>query len=444
MNKYFANKGFYRNVGNVMIPIAIQSFINSLSGLIDIIMASRFHAVSAVSTALQIDALVQGIAFGIAAGINIFVVQYYGAKDFKNMKKSFGLSMTAVSFNALFWLGLSLGMNTNLLKLFIDNESVVAMAYDYLKFSCFAFICSSVTMSFNFAYHSVQKAYIPLIISIFVVASHVALNYFLMIFLNLGVRGAGISMLLTQVLNVSSYAIYSFATHQPFVGPLPEMFSFDLTFVKKVFKRVTPLVINETFFGLGNSLFIVAYGSLGKVVMDSYYIGNQIVNVFFTVVNAMSDAATSMIGYELGKHNYEEAENEVNYFLGIAFILAVAVIGTIMMFAPNIVQLFHVESEKAFNLSVDIIRVLSVKIAFRLFNVIVFASLRAGGDSKYLTLLDSSILWGVGLSLTYFMIYLLGVKDIVLVILLGQSEQLVRLFLGIKRVKSKKWIRKLV
>ena len=91
MNKYFANKGFYRNVGNVMIPIAIQSFINSLSGLIDIIMASRFHAVSAVSTALQIDALVQGIAFGIAAGINIFVVQYYGAKDFKNMKKSFGL-----------------------------------------------------------------------------------------------------------------------------------------------------------------------------------------------------------------------------------------------------------------------------------------------------------------------------------------------------------------
>ena len=102
------------------------------------------------------------------------------------------------------------------------------------------------------------------------------------------------------------------------------------------------------------------------------------------------------------------------------------------------------ESEKAFNLSVDIIRVLSVKIAFRLFNVIVFASLRAGGDSKYLTLLDSSILWGVGLSLTYFMIYLLGVKDIVLVILLGQSEQLVRLFLGIKRVKSKKWIRKLV
>src|SRR5699024_8399009 len=140
---------------------------------------------------------------------------------------------------------------------------------------------------------------------------------------------------------------------------------------------VFPLVINEVFFGIGNSLFIVAYGSLGKLVMDAYYIGNQIANVFYAVVNAMSDAATAIIGYSLGKKEVKEAENEVNYFLGIASILAVLVVGIILISAPLIVGFFHVESKAAFDLSVSIIRVLSIRIAFRLFNVIVFASLRA-------------------------------------------------------------------
>ena len=54
-----------------MLPIAIQSVLTSVSGFIDTIMASQIDCVSAIGTALQIDALMQGIAFGIAAGINI-------------------------------------------------------------------------------------------------------------------------------------------------------------------------------------------------------------------------------------------------------------------------------------------------------------------------------------------------------------------------------------
>jgi len=406
-------------------------------------MASKFNAVSAVGTALQIDSLVQGIAFGIAAGINIFVVQYFGARDLVNMKKSFGLNVLAVSIHAVFWIILSLSLNTSLLGIFIKDQAVVSIGFEYLQFSCFSFLFSCLSMVFTFAFHSMKRADIPLFISIFVVIFHILLNYLLMFVFHLGVKGAGISMLLTQLANASCYIFYSYKTYQPFVGTFKQLFSFSFSFVKKVIKTVFPLVINEVFFGIGNSLFIVAYGSLGKLVMDAYYIGNQIANVFYTVVNAMSDAATAIIGYSLGKKEVKEAENEVNYFLGIASILAVLVVGIILISAPLIVGFFHVESKAAFDLSVSIIRVLSIRIAFRLFNVIVFASLRAGGDTHYLMFLDASLLWGVGLVVTYGVIYLLGIQNIVFVILLGQVEQLVRLFFGMKRVRSKKWMKEL-
>ena len=82
-------------------------------------------------------------------------------------------------------------------------------------------------------------------------------------------------------------------------------------------------MINEIMFSLGNSMFIVAYGTLGKDVMDCYYIGNQVVNIVYTVINGLSDVASSMIGFELGKKNYEYVVHEVNYFFGMTGILSV-------------------------------------------------------------------------------------------------------------------------
>ena len=427
-----------------MLPIAIQSFIISISGFIDTAMASQIDCVSAIGTALQIDALVQGITFGLAAGINIFVVQYYGANDLKNMKKSFGLSLISVSLNALLWILLVFIFRDHLLNIFIQDASVISYALDYIQIACLSYIFTSLILSFTFAYHSVQKTYIPLLISVITVVLHILLNVIFMFQLDFGIKGAAISLLLSQMISLSLYFLYSIVSHQPFIGSFLEVFYIPYTFIKKVYKKVLPLVINEALFSIGNSLFIVAYGLLGKNVMDCYYIGNQIVNIFYTIVNAMSDASTSMIGIELGKENFDYAEKEVNYFFGMTSILSFMTIIALLIFAPQIITLFELHSTQQVFLAISIVRVLSIRIAFRLFNVIIFSALRAGGDSKYLTFLDSIILWGVGLTSTFLMISIFHISNIVIVVLISQVEQLFRLILGIKRLKTKKWLHALV
>lgn len=444
IKRYIADKSFYMQTGLVMLPIAIQSIIMSISSFMDTMMASHIDCVSAIGTALQIDALMQGIAFGIAAGINIFVVQYYGANDFKNMKKSFGLSLISVTFNALFWIFLVFAFNNNLISLFIQDQSVIEHALEYIQIACFSYIFTSLILTFTFAYHSVQKTYVPLLISIITITVHILFNIIFMFKLNFGIKGAAISLLLSQIIAFILYLIYSLLSHQPFIGSFIDIFNISSSFIVKVYKKVLPLIINETFFSIGNSLFIVAYGLLGKNIMDCYYIGNQIVNIFYTIVNAMSDASTSMIGLELGKENFDYAQKEVNYFFGMTSILSLFVVIILSLSAPQIIILFEFNNSKYIRLAIAIIRVLSIRIAFRFFNVIIFSALRAGGDSKYLTFLDSFILWGIGLTSTFFMISILNITNIVIVILVSQIEQLFRLILGMKRLKTKKWLHALV
>ena len=164
----------------VMLPIAIQSVLTSVSGFIDTIMASQIDCVSAIGTALQIDALMQGIAFGIAAGINIFIIQYYGANDIKKMRKSFGLSLISVFLNALFWILLVFIFNRYLLAIFIQDQKVISDAFEYIQVACFSYILTSLILSFTFAYHSVQKTYIPLVISAITMILHILFNILFM------------------------------------------------------------------------------------------------------------------------------------------------------------------------------------------------------------------------------------------------------------------------
>lgn len=211
---------------------------------------------------------------------------------------------------------------------------------------------------------------------------HILFNILFMFIFHFGIKGAAISLLLSQII---SFILYFFI--QLFlINLLLVLFeTFNIPFLLlKVYIKVFPLIINETLFSIGNSLFIVAYSLLGKNVMDCYYIGNQIVNMFYTVVNAMSDASTSMIGLELGKENFDYAEKEVHYFWNNKYIIF-AIIIALLIFAPQITNLFELKPSQQIYLATSIVRVLSIRIAFRLFNVIIFSALRAGGDSKYLT-----------------------------------------------------------
>ena len=66
-----------------------------------------------------------------------------------------------------------------------------------------------------------------------------------------------------------------------------------------------------------------------------------------------------------------------------------------------------------------------------------FCTLKAGGDSKAYNLLDAGIMYTVGIPIAFIGVFM-GIKDIVLLVLLCQIEQIIRCFLTLKRYNSYK------
>lgn len=93
IKRYIGPKSFYKKASLLAIPLAIQQLVSSCMGIIDSLMVSWIHQVSAVGTAVQIETLCTAVAWGAIAGTGIFSAQFYGAHDQKNLKRTFGLSI---------------------------------------------------------------------------------------------------------------------------------------------------------------------------------------------------------------------------------------------------------------------------------------------------------------------------------------------------------------
>ena len=447
LKKYFGDWNFYKRVLFIALPLALQQLLSNAMGIVDSIMVSWIGEVTAVGTASQLENMCITVCFGAVTGIGIFAAQFYGAKEYQNMKKTFGIGVIFAVLVGLLWFSAISLFGTAIVGFYIKDEVVIQSALRYLEIAKYSYIPLCLSFTFSYFYRCMQKTYIPMIIGITSMMSNVILNYLLIFgnfgFPKMGVAGAAVGTLFAQCMSLVLYSGYSIYSKAPFIGSVGELFGFDFGFVKPILVRTYPLVINEAFYSFGSSLFIKAYGMLGTNAMDSYYVGNQIGTLFIAACNGISSAASAILGSELGKNKIERAKEYGDYFLGLAGVLAIVVSSVIFISSGYLVSLFGLVNPVVHELAIWVVRVTALRISLRLFNVVVFASMRAGGDTKYMVFLDSGIMWLVGIPLSYFLVLGCGLKNIAVVFLLVQIEQLVRIIIGLARHKSGVWAQNL-
>ena len=443
MSKLIAPKQFYVDTAKLAVPVALQSLLSSCLSLVDTMMVSRIGMVSAVGTAAQVDNINTLLALGATSGTAIFLAQYIGAGDQDRVKKTFGLSILLSAGTALLLFLLSALFPHEIIHFYAVDEHTRIYGVQYLQIVKYGFLPGSLAFAFSYAFRSSKNATFPLAVSIVKMLLNIVLNALLIFgpgpFPALGVRGAAIATVISQWTAVLAYVVFACRTHQQFIGTFAQMFRLEAKFVLNILNRIYTLILNEVFFGFGETLYIRAFSVLGLVAMDAYFVGSKIASVFFILTMGISSAATVIMGQALGEGDIPKAKQLCGWFFSFAGILSLISAGAIVIFAGPMVMLFGLQDRGTVVLAIQVIRVLAVKIALRMFIVVAFSALRAGGDSKFLTFLDCGVMWLVGIPVTFLAVHGLGLTSVSLVLLLAQSEHLARFLLGAYRLKSGKW-----
>lgn len=438
IRNYIGDEDFYKKVGRVALPCALSQLLLSCRSIISSIMVSSIGMVTAVGNANNILYLHDYLLWGLEAGAALFGAQFFGAGQHKNMAKTQGIFLVFSLLNAGFWISVVFTLGDRLLLFYLNDAAILPYSWTYLKYVMVSCIFMCISQSYRCMYQAMHRTKLTFIFSLCYVFNNIFWDFMFIFVFRKGIAGAGMAVLVSEIITCAAMMIYTHRTNPVFYLGLKEMFSFGAGFISPFLAKVLPIAFNETFFGFGQSLFNKAYGMLGTSSMEAIYVGSEILSMALFVVWGYGEAVSILQGTLLGEGRIQQAKEESRYHLGLSFAVGLLLWLFMVVLSPAFLHLYSISDPLVYRSCRSLLAVYGFKAFLRVFTYIMFCTLKAGGDSKILSVLDSGIMYTVGIPIAFAGVYL-GMKDIVLLVLLCQIEQVVRFFFTLKRYNSYKW-----
>lgn len=448
-------KSFYRNLIALCIPIILQNLVTTSLAMIDTFMVGMLGEtpLAAVTLANLPIFVVQFIVFGIQSGSAVLISQYWGHRDSDSINRVIGVSaMIACGAAVIFSLVLFF-FPTQIMGLFTNDPTLRDIAAQYGQIVGFSYIFNSLTSVYVGALRSMEKPKVGLAIFSCSMLANTCLNW-IFIFGKLGapalgVAGAALATLLSRVVEFIIMAVYavrnkSFRLRPTLIlRPGKEM-------CRRFLKYATPVVLNETLWGLGTSMYPTIMGHMdgSTEILAAYAVAGNIDRFCSVGIFAIAAAAAVIIGREIGAGRSNKVYDVGKALLSVSVALG-AVVGVFMLIATYfVIQPFIYPIYPAFQncpgaakLTTLMLTIVAVFLPSRAFNsTSIVGVLRGGGDVSFTAAIDILPLWCIAIPLAA-VTGLVAELGILWVYLSIEVENMVKFFLGIWRFRSRKWIR---
>lgn len=448
-------KELYKKVFTIGIPVSIENMIYSLMNFIDVFMVGKENVVLGLGTAAvaglgfanQIFMIFMVSLFGLNSGGGILAAQYYGKKDYKNLKKCLGITITVgLLFSFLFFL-MGLFIPEKIIGIFTSDPKVLKLGANYFRIIALIYPLIGLGYSFNMQLRAIGKNQYSLYSTIIGLCINLVGNY---LFINgnlgfpaMGVVGAAIATVIARIVSVFYLIYIIYKNKLPMAGNFQELFKLSWSFIAKALKISLPVFGHEIMWVTGVSMYVIIYGRIGTEATAAIQVVKSISNLVFTLVFGLSSGTAAIIGQEIGAGNEENAYKYGVELLKISLVIGTAVALFVYAICPVVLILMKVDSA-IYPLAREIVLSEGILIIIKTTGTLfIVGVLRAGGDTLWTMFADLIPLWIFAIPLTYIAGLKFGLP-VALVYLCSGSDELLKMPFCIQRLKSRKWINNLV
>lgn len=448
-------KELYKKVFTIGIPVSIENMIYSLMNFIDVFMVGKENvalglgtaAVAGLGFANQVFMIFIVSLFGLNSGGGILAAQYYGKKDYKNLKKCLGITITVgLLFSFLFFL-MGLFIPEKIIGIFTSDPKVLKLGANYFRIIALIYPLIGLGYSFNMQLRAIGKNQYSLYSTIIGLCINLVGNY---LFINgnlgfpaMGVVGAAIATVIARIVSVFYLIYIIYKNKLPMAGNFQELFKLSWSFIAKALKISIPVFGHEIMWVTGVSMYVIIYGRIGTEATAAIQVVKSISNLVFTLVFGLSSGTAAIIGQEIGAGNEENAYKYAVELLKISLVIGTAVALFVYAICPVVLILMKVDSA-IYPLARQIVFSEGILIIIKTTGTLfIVGVLRAGGDTLWTMFADLIPLWTFAIPLTYIAGLKFGLP-IALVYLCSGSDELLKMPFCIQRLKSRKWINNLV
>ncbi|MBN7773075.1 MATE family efflux transporter [Clostridium aminobutyricum] len=443
------SKTLYKTLATVALPIALQSLIASSLNLVDAVMVGSLGEVelAAVGLSNQLFFVHWGVMFGFASGSSAFMAQFWGKGDLQSIRKVTGFAVTLCVGVSMFFFIPGMFFPEHILRLFTNIPQAVDLGKDFIRIASVCFLTISITVPFTAALRVTHQTKIPLKISAIALSTNTFLNY-LFIFGNwgapaLGVEGAAIATAISRLLELSLVLYVVFIRKNILAGKAHEFIGWHKPLVFKVLITGIPVMINETMWSLGMATYNAAYGRMGVTEFAAIQASNTINTLFIYAIFSLGDALIILVGQRLGRGEMEYAFALAKRLLKIGVYIGIFSGGLLILSSHWILKLFNF-TPLGLHYAMLIVGIYGIFMPLKVYNGLnIVGTFRCGGDTHFAMCVEVGAVWLIGVPMV-FLGALVFHLPIYFVVLMAQSEELIKNVICVKRFCSRKWVKNLV
>ena len=299
--------GFYRRVFTLALPVVLQNLITTSLGFMDTFMVGLVgqEQMSAVTVANVPIYIIQLIVFGLQSGSRVLISQFWGRGDRESINRVMGIGFfVAGGISTLCALTMGL-FPRQVLMLITDNARLVELGTSYIRIVGFSYILNSLSSIYIGMQQSIENPRFGMTVFAISTVCNTAGNYILIFgklgLPALGITGAAIATFSSRVVEFVISLVYALRCKQMPLMPACILRPGKATF-RSFVKFSTPVLLNETLWGTGTSLYTVIMGHMAGStdLISAYTVAGNIDKMVTVAIFGVAAAAAVIVGKEVG------------------------------------------------------------------------------------------------------------------------------------------------
>ncbi|MFO8066801.1 MAG: MATE family efflux transporter [Bacteroidales bacterium] len=395
------------------LPMLLGNVFQQMYNIVDTIILGQYigkNAVAAAGASFPVIFVLLSLVIGIATGTTIIISQYYGAKDFKQVKRAIDTAFVFLFFASIVLTVIGLIFIKQIWVLIGLPDELIADATLYFNIFAAGFV-------FLFGYNSISSilrglgdSKTPLYFLIIASILNVGFDLLFVLVFNMGIGGVAFATVLAQGIAFILSVLYLNKTHVLIKIKIKELV-FDKDIFFRSVKIGLPTGMQHTFVALGMIAMVGIVSDFGTNTLAAFTIAGRI--DMFAAMPAMNFglALSTFVGQNIGANKLHRIKAGLKYTLTVTSIISIVVSIAAWLFGEQMISIFNNDPE--------VIRIgyeyLIIVVSFYIIFSAMFVTqgvLRGAGDTiipMFITLLS---LWVFRLPASYLLSQFMGTKGI--------------------------------
>jgi len=370
-------------------PIVLGTFFQQLYNTADAIIVGKFcgkEALAAVggATGALVNLLV-GFFVGLSSGASVIISQFYGARKGEDVSRAVHTTIAlAVASGALLTV-VGLLFAGDILVLMGTPQDVLVHAVKYLNVYFLGMIPQLLYNIGSGILRAMGDSRRPMAFLICAAMTNIVLDVIFVIAFDMGVAGAGLATVISQVLSAVLVLITLRNSHFTYRLRLRKV-RFHGDMLTQIVRIGLPAGLQSVMYSVSNIIIQTSVNGFGTDVVAAWTAYGKIDGLNWMIINAFGIAITTFAGQNFGARQYDRLKQSVRTCLCMSAIAVVSLTVIVLCAGRPMLRLFA-DDPVVIETGMSIIRLIVPAYVSYIFIEILSGAMRGTGESFVPTML---------------------------------------------------------